>query len=54
MDLSGDFVVGWVSQNQGGGGYGVYAQRYNAAGAAQGGEFLANTTTANDQRRPSL
>ena len=30
-------------------GTGVYAQRYNAAGVAQGSEFRVNVTTAGDQ-----
>lgn len=54
MDADGDFVVSWQSNGQDGSGYGIYAQRYNAAGAAQGGEFLVNTTTANGQSRPSV
>ena len=49
MDAAGDFVVTWSSANQDGSNYGVYAQRYNAAGVAQGGEFRVNTRTANDQ-----
>ena len=49
MDAAGDFVVTWSSNAQDGSGYGVYAQRYNAAGVAQGGEFLVNTTTAGSQ-----
>ena len=28
----------------------IYAQRYNASGVAQGGEFRINSTTADDQR----
>ncbi len=43
MDSSGDFVATWASFGQDGGGYGVYAQRYNSAGVAQGGEFQVNT-----------
>lgn len=50
MDLDGDFVVTWQSANQDGSGYGIYAQRFNPAGVAQGSEFLVNTTTASDQR----
>jgi len=49
MDADGDFVVTWTSNGQDGNSYGVYAQRYNAAGGAQGGEFLVNTTTASSQ-----
>jgi hypothetical protein len=45
----GDFVVVWQSDGQDGSGAGVYGRRYNAAGAAQGAEFRANTTTAGDQ-----
>ena len=35
-------------------GWGVYAQRYNSAGVAQGGEFRVNTNTANDQVHASI
>ncbi|MDZ4686728.1 MAG: cadherin repeat domain-containing protein, partial [Planctomycetaceae bacterium] len=49
MDADGDFVVTWLSLGQDGGGWGVYAQRYNAAGVAQGSEFQVNTYTTNDQ-----
>lgn len=49
MDTSGNFVVSWNSFAQDGSSYGIYAQRYNAAGAAQGGEFLVNTFTLNSQ-----
>jgi hypothetical protein len=49
MGAAGNFVITWSSHNQDGSGWGVYAQRYNAAGVAQGGEFQVNTTTANDQ-----
>ena len=48
----GDFVIAWDSLNQDGTGYGVYAQRYNAAGAAQGSEFVVNTFTTSDQQYP--
>ena len=51
LDADGDFVVTWSSAGQDTAtSYGVYAQRYNAAGVAQGGEFQVNTTTANSQR----
>lgn len=49
MSSSGAFVVGWTSAGQDGGGKGIYAQRYNAAGVAQGSEFRVNTTTSDDQ-----
>jgi methionine-rich copper-binding protein CopC len=50
MDAGGDFVVTWQSAEQDGSAYGVYAQRYNAAGVPQGTEFRANTHTASHQR----
>jgi VCBS repeat-containing protein len=55
MDMSGDFTVTWASFNQdAAAGGGIYAQRYTAAGSAQGGEFKVNTTTAGDQDTPSI
>jgi hypothetical protein len=50
MDADGDFVVTWSSYGQDGSGYGVYAQRYNAAGVAQGTEFRVNTATSYNQQ----
>ena len=49
-DTNGNFVVVWSSLNQDGDGYGVYGQRYNAAGVAQGGEFLINTDLTGNQQ----
>lgn len=49
MDGAGNFVVGWVSAFQDGSGYGVYGQRFNSAGVAQGAEFRANTFTTGNQ-----
>ena len=46
---TGDSVVVWSSQSQDGSGWGVYGQRYDKTGAAVGGEFAINQTTANDQ-----
>lgn len=53
MDAAGDFVITWMSIRQDGSGYGVYAQRYNSAGVAQGGEFRVNSYTTDDQWWPS-
>jgi hypothetical protein len=53
-DNEGNFVVVWQSDMQEGGGYGVYARRYNAAGAALGGEFLVNSYTTNNQLAPAV
>src|SRR5262245_30697652 len=53
MGAAGDFVVAWESYPQDGSGYGVYAQRYSAAGAPLGGEFRVNTFTADTQALPA-
>ncbi|MBD1922047.1 filamentous hemagglutinin N-terminal domain-containing protein [Microcoleus sp. FACHB-831] len=45
----GGFVISWESLEQDGNGRGVYGQRYNAQGAAVGGEFRLNTTTNSNQ-----
>jgi hypothetical protein len=54
MDADGDFVVTWYDYSQDGSGFGIYAQRYNAAGTAQGGEFRVNSFTIGQQRLPSV
>jgi predicted Zn-dependent protease len=54
MDAAGDFVIAWSSMNEDGSGFGVYAQRYSAAGGPQGGEFRVNTYTAGDQKFPAV
>ena len=54
MDAVGNFVIAWASYNQEGGFSGTYAQRFNAAGVAQGGEIHANTTTDGQQRQGSV
>jgi len=53
-DPNGNFVVVWTSFGQDGSGAGIYAQRYNAAGEAQGAEFRANVTTAQNQYNPTV
>ena len=50
----GGFVVVWRSEGQDGSGGGVYAQRFDAAGAALGGEFRVNTTTDFSQADPHV
>ena len=52
MDPLGNFVVVWESPDVSG--PGIFAQRYNAAGVAQGGEFRVNTTTAQPQTYPAV
>src|SRR5262245_20780814 len=54
MDADGDFVVVWDSYGQDGSGHGIYAQRYNAVGVPQGGEFRVNTTTSSGQIAPAI
>jgi hypothetical protein len=54
MDSVGNFVATWASYGQDGSGWGIYAQRYNSLGQAQGGEFRVNTYTAGDQLYPSV
>lgn len=49
IDAAGDFVVTWNSFFQDGDLFGVYAQRFNSSGVAQGGEFLVNTYTTGSQ-----
>ncbi|MDP3856771.1 MAG: Calx-beta domain-containing protein, partial [Stagnimonas sp.] len=54
MDADSDFVVSWASNSQDGSLYGIYAQRYNAAGTPQGSEFRVNTYTTNNQDSPAI
>ncbi len=54
MTPDGKLMFVWTSQGQDGSGQGVYARRYDAAGAAAGNEFRVNTTTAGDQTNPSV
>jgi hypothetical protein len=48
-DAQGNFVVAWSSAGGDGSSYGVFGQRFTAAGARRGAEFRANTYTSNDQ-----
>jgi len=57
MDGAGDFVIVWLdnyNDTKTSNGCGVYGQRYNAQGVAQGAEFRVNTTTAGAQLYPSV
>jgi len=54
MDSAGDFVIAWQSRAQDGSGYGIFAQRFNAAGTAQDGEFRVNSNTISDQTQPAV
>jgi hypothetical protein len=53
-DADGNFVVVWASDRQDGNSYGVFGQRYDSAGAAQGHEFRINSYTTQSQRSPSV
>lgn len=53
-DADGDFIVVWQSLGQDGSGQGVYGQRFDAAGAAQGAEFGVNDYTSGSQRDASV
>lgn len=48
----GGFIVTWTSDGQDGDSLGIYAQRYDADGAAVGAEFRVNTVTASFQAQP--
>lgn len=50
IDANGNYVIVWTSSNSDGSGTGVYAQRYNARGVAQGMPIRVNTTTTGDQK----
>lgn len=47
---SGDYVVVWSSNNQDSNEWGVYGQRYDKDGTAQGSEFSINQTTSRGQQ----
>ena len=53
-NANGSFVVAWQSAALDGSGYGVFARRFDPAGAALGGEFQVNTYTTFIQQRPSI
>ena len=50
----GGWVVSWSSLGQDGSDYGVYQQRYSAAGATVGSETRVNTTTTSSQDQPTI
>jgi hypothetical protein len=53
-DAAGDFVVTWAANGENGNGWGVYARRFSATGAAEGGEFQVSTSTGGDQTYPAV
>jgi hypothetical protein len=57
MDSDGDFVVVWDSEGSGEddtSSWSVQGQRYDAAGAPQGGQFQINSYTTSVQRYPAV
>ncbi|QHT65833.1 T9SS type A sorting domain-containing protein [Rhodocytophaga rosea] len=57
MDASGDYVLIWQSSGREGDAAGeanIYAQRYNAAGIAQGSEFRINSIITGSQTNSSV
>ncbi len=53
-DTAGNFAITWTSTNQDGTEQSIYARRFNAAGVAQGNEFLVNTTTTGVQKNSMI
>ncbi|HYD67955.1 calcium-binding protein [Azospirillum sp.] len=51
---NGTRVVTWTSNGQDGAGFGIYARRYDATGAALGGEFRVNSVTGRNEVSPSV
>jgi hypothetical protein len=54
MDGDGDFVIAWESYLQDGSARGIFARRFNGAGAAVGGEFQVNSYTPGNQQSPAV
>jgi hypothetical protein len=53
-DAQGDFVAAWQSDQESGGSFGIYGQRFGADGHLIGTEFHVNTTTAGSQQAPAV
>jgi phosphoheptose isomerase len=54
VDGQGNFVVAWSSIGEDGSGEGVFARVFEASGDALAGEFLVNSYTSGNQRRPAV
>jgi len=52
MDSSGNFVITWSGHQSGH--WAIYAQQFNASGAAQGSEFQVNTNIQNDREYSTI
>jgi hypothetical protein len=53
-DSSGNFIVGWRSQDQDGSSFGMFGQRYSNSGTPMGPEFRVNTYTTGLQAEGSV
>jgi hypothetical protein len=53
-DASGNFLVAWLSNGQDGSSDGIFGQRYDSSGVAQGDEFQINSYTTSEQEHPSV
>jgi len=54
VNNEGNYVITWMSDEQDGSAFGVYAQVYDSLGNKVGEEFLVNDYTADDQFIPSI
>ncbi|QGY44304.1 T9SS type A sorting domain-containing protein [Maribellus comscasis] len=54
MDENGNFTVVWMSEKEDGDGWGTYIRGYDDTGSSVFGPTLANTTTAGEQRFPTI
>ncbi len=54
IDLFGNTIVAWKSEEQDGDKYGVYGQAIRADGTGDGGEFHVATTTSGEQGDPAI
>jgi hypothetical protein len=55
VHADGAFITAWESFGEDGSGFGVYARRFSAAGAAlEAAPFLVNTTTGREQSAPAI
>ncbi|UCE37561.1 MAG: hypothetical protein JSW00_19255 [Thermoplasmata archaeon] len=54
MDSNSNFVITWISDDQDGDSYGIFAQRYDSNGNPLGVEFQVNTYTTAGQAWPSI
>ncbi len=52
MDSTGDFVIAYQGYDSSS--HGIFAQRYNSSGAAQGSTFRVNTPQGDNQNNPSI